>query len=207
MRNFRRFRRIAPALLCLGFTGSGVAWADKARPDEYVEDPYAPHHTTGSVARVGSAVGFLYHEALDATALGLTAAIGYRFGRLAFESEYTYLGFSARGADSTRLGVDQRLSVLARFDVIRLGPRVVGQNSLLSLYIEGGAGTAWNHWWLPAFDEASRIVPDDTRRAEGIAGFGIALDHRLQEPIGFPHRVGWFLGWRGAMSPHQPMSA
>ncbi|MEO8705778.1 MAG: hypothetical protein ABI867_37450, partial [Kofleriaceae bacterium] len=24
----------------------------------------------------------------------------------------------------------------------------------------------------------------------------------LQEPIGFPHRIGWFLGWRLAFAPH-----
>jgi hypothetical protein len=47
-----------------------------------------------------------------------------------------------------------------------------------------------------------RVVPDDSQRAEGQVGFGVSLDHRLQEPIGFPHRIGWFLGWRLAMAPH-----
>jgi len=207
MRNFRQFRTAAAVLVCLSFTGAGVAWGDKGTPDLYIEDPYAPHHTVGSTARLGTAVGFLYNEPVDATALGMTAAIGYRFGRLAFESEYTYLGFQVRGPDDTSLGAGQRLALLGRFDVLRLGPRIVGQNSLLSLYVEGGAGTSWNTWWKPAYDEASRIVPADTRRAEGQLGFGIAIDHRLQEPVGFPHRVGWFLGWRMAMSPHQPMAA
>src|ERR1041385_3300002 len=207
MRNFRRFRTATLVVVCLAFTGGGVAWGDRRTPDLYVEDPYAPHHTTGSEARSGTAVGFLYNEPVDVTALGASAAIGYRFGRLTFETEYTYLGFQVRGPDDTRLGAGQRLSLLGRFDVIRLGPRIVAQNSLLSIYIEGGAGTAWNHWWPPAYDEQSRIVPVDTRRPEGEIGFGIAFDHRLQEPVGFPHRVGWFLGWRMAMSPHQPMAA
>jgi len=211
MRNFRRFRtidltRLAP-LVCLAFTGSGVAWADRATPDFYIEDPYAPHHTVGSTARVGTAVGFLYHEPVDVTAVGVSAAAGYRFGRFGFEAEYTYLGFQVRGADPTALGAGQRLATLARFDVIRLGPRIVGENSLLALYVEGGAGMSWNHWYKPAYYEASRVVPDDTTRPEANIGFGISLDHRLQEPIGFPHRVGWFLGWRMAMSPHQPMQA
>src|SRR6185503_6677017 len=92
-------------------------------------------------------------------------------------------------------------------DVIRLGPRIVGENSMLALYIEGGAGTAWNHWYKPAYDEHSRLVPADTRRVEGQVGFGIYIDHRLQEPIGFPHRVGWYLGWRMAVSPHEQMQA
>lgn len=207
MRDFRRFRPTPLAVVCLLFTGGGVAWGDRHTPDLYIEDPYAPHHTTGSEARIGTAVGFLYNEPVDVTALGATAAIGYRFGRLTLETEYAYLGFQVKGPDDTSLGAGQRLSALGRFDIIRLGPRIVGQNSLLSIYIEGGGGTSWNHWYTPAYDQASRIVPADTRRAEGELGFGISIDHRLQEPIGFPHRVGWFLGWRVAMSPHQPMVA
>ncbi len=205
MRNFRPFRIPRSLLVCLAFTGGGVAWADQAHPDLYVEDPYAPHQTSGSEARVGSAVGFLFHEPIDVTAVGGNAAIGYRFGRLTIEAEYTYLAFQVKGPDDTPLGAGQRLSALARFDVLRLGPRVVGANSLFSVYVEGGGGTAWNHWYKPSFAEHSRLVPADTRRPEAQIGFGIALDHRLQEPIGFPHRVGWFLGWRMAMSPHQPM--
>lgn len=207
MRNIRRFQRAHVLAVCLAFTGGGVAWAERATPDFYVEDPYAPHSTTGSTARLGTAVGFLYHEAVDVTAVGVDTAIGYRFGRLAIEAEYKYLSFQVRGADATSLGRGQRLGTIARFDVIRLGPRIVGENSLLSFYVEGGAGTAWNHWYKPAYYEASRLVPHDTRRVEGQVGFGISLDHRLQEPVGFPHRVGWFLGWRMTMSPHQPMSA
>lgn len=220
MRNFRRFR-VAPALvMCLGFTGAHVAWADPAqgppRPDLYVEDPYAPHNTTGSTARVGTVVGFLYGEPEDSVlALGLSAAAGYRFGRLTLESELSYFNLQHRGTVMTPLGPGdgdvhvgngERLAALARFDVIRLGPHVVGPNSLLSIYVEGGAATAWNHWSKPGANEASRIVPDDTKRVEGQVGFGLALDHRLQEPIGFPHRIAWFIGWRLAMTPHEPMT-
>jgi hypothetical protein len=202
----RNFRPLLCAAVCLAFTGAGVAWADRTTPDFYIDDPYAPHKTTGSTARIGTAVGFLYHEAVDVTAVGLDTAIGYRFGRLAIESEYKYLTFQVRGPDSTRLGHGQRLGMLARFDVIRLGSRIVGANSLLALYVEGGAGTAWNHWYREASAQAGRLIPDDTRRVEGQVGFGIAIDHRLQEPIGFPHRVGWFLGWRMTMTPHQTMT-
>ena len=211
MRNFRRFRIASALAVCLSFTGVGVAWADEAQPkghaDFYIEDPYAPHKTTGSTARLGTSVGFLYHEPVDVTAVGGNAAMGYRFGRLALEAEYTFLQFQVRGADSTSLGAGNRLAVLARFDVLRLGSRIVGQNSLAALYVEGGIGTAWNHWYRPEYDQASRIVPNDTKRAEGQVGFGVSIDHRLQEPIGFPHRVAWFLGWRMTMSPHEPMAA
>lgn len=205
----RDFRRIAPwltAFVCLGFTGPGVAWAESPRSPRaalYVEDPMAPHDTSGNTLRVGSAVGFIYGERLDVLALGATVAVGRRWGRLALEAEYGYLSFQVKGSSSMSLGDGQRLGVVSRFDVIRLGPRIVGGNSLLSIYVEGGAAVAWNDWYLPAHDEASRLVPQDTKRVEGQVGFGIEIDHRLQEPIGFPHRIGWFLGWRMALAPHE----
>lgn len=210
MRVFRHFSPWLLAAVCLGFTGQRVAWADSARPPRaayYVEDPLAPHNTTGSTVRAGTAVGFIYGERADVLALGGTVAAGHRWGRLAIEAEYAYLSFQVKGPSSLTLGDGQRLGVIGRFDVIRLGPRIVGGNSLLSIYVEGGAGVAWNDWYLPAPDEVSRIVPADTKRVEGQGGFGIELDHRLQEPIGFPHRVGWFIGWRVALAPHETDAA
>jgi hypothetical protein len=177
------------------------AWAEPAHTD-WVDDPYADHVTWGTTARLGSAVGFLHGERLDALALGATAAVGQRFGRLALEAELAALSLQARGGTGTRLGDAERLGAIARFDVIRIGPRWVGGNSLLAIYVEGGAAVAWNHWYEPEATERARVVPADTKRVEGQAGFGVALDHRLQEPIGFPHRIGWFLGWRFALAPH-----
>jgi hypothetical protein len=210
VRDFRRFAPWLVAFVCLGFTGPGVAWAESPRSPRaatYVEDPMAPHDTSGSTLRVGTAVGFIYGERQDVLAVGGTVAYGRRWGRLALEAEYSYLGFQVKGPSSLALGDGQRLGVVSRFDVLRLGPRIVGGNSLLSVYVEGGAAVAWNDWYLPAHDEASRIVPPDTKRVEGQVGFGIEIDHRLQEPIGFPHRVGWFLGWRMALAPHETEAA
>jgi hypothetical protein len=187
-------------VVCLGITGSRAGWANPAHID-WVEDPYAPHVTRGTTARLGSAVGFLYGEPLDVLALGATTAIGHRFDRLTIEAELDYLTLSSRGPSSQRLGDAERLGLVARFDVIRIGPDWVGPNSLLSVYVEGGAAVAWNHWYRPALDEPMHLVPEDTTRLEGQAGLGLALDHRLQEPIGFPHRVGWFLGWRLGLTP------
>lgn len=211
----RRFRVHTLAFVCLAFTGSGVGWADvEHHADLYVEDPYAPHVTNGATARLGTAVGFIYNEPQDVVAIGATAAVGQRFNRFAIEAEYAYLGFQSRGQYVTPLGVTDgdvgvghghRLGVMARYDVMRFGSNVVGPNSMLAIYVEGGAGVAWNTWSKPDYNQGPRIVPDNTKRPEGQAGFGLMLDHRLQEPIGFPRRVGWFLGWRMAMSPHQPM--
>ncbi len=205
MKNIREFTAVA---LCLAFTGGGVAWADPATVD-YIEDPLAPHKTTGSTARLGTAVGYISTDSIEATALGVTVAGGRRWGRLAIEAEYSYLSLSERGPSDLTIGDAQRLGVIGRFEVIRLGSSVVGDNSMLAVYVEGGAGVAWNDWYRPDADQpGQRLVADDTKRVEGQIGFGIMLDHRLQEPIGFPRRIGWFLGWRMSMTPHgdTPMS-
>lgn len=210
MKNIRYFPRPRSAMLvasaCLAFTG-GLARAEEPvgidlRKAAYVEDPMAPHHTTGTTARLGTSVGFLNGERLDVLALGLVGAAGMRWGRLAVEAEYGYYELSEKGPSDLVLGDAQRLGVVGRFEIVRLGSRIVGGNSMLAFFIEGGAGVAWNDWYLPASNERGRLVPEDTKRVEGLGGFGVMLDHRLQEPIGFPHRIGWFLGWRVAFSPH-----
>jgi hypothetical protein len=188
------------AAVCLGITGSRAGWAEPAQ-DDWVEDAYAPHRTSGTIARLGTAVGFLYGEPIDALGIGGSVAVGQRFDRLTIEAELDALAIQSLDGTSSRLGNAERLGVLARFDALRIGPRWVGGNSLLAIYVEGGAGVAWNHWSPVGPNEAPRVVPDDTKRVEGQVGFGIALDHRLQEPIGFPRRVGWFLGWRLAGAP------
>jgi hypothetical protein len=207
----KNFRWVLLAVVCLGGTGRGAAWAEPAHDDpardDWVDNPFAPHVTRGTTARVGSAVGFLYGEVVDVSAIGLTTAVGYRFGRLAIEAELDYLSLNPRGPSSLHVGDAERLGVVARYDVIRIGPEWVGANSLLSFYVEGGAAAAWNHWYQPGPGEAMRVVPEDSKRVEGQVGFGVALDHRLQEPIGFPHRIGWFLGWRLAMAPHAAETA
>jgi hypothetical protein len=207
--NVRNLRPVLLAIVCLAITGRGVSWADSAQGEpevdperrDWADNPYAPHVTVGSTVRLGTAVGFLYGEPIDTLAIGLTTAIGQRWGRLAIEAEAAAFSLKARGASDRTLGNAERLGPIVRFDVIRIGSDHVGPNSMLAVYVEGGAAVTWNHWYHPSATEAPRIVPDDTRRVEGQAGFGIEIDHRLQEPIGFPHRIGWFLGWRVALSP------
>ncbi len=233
-----RIAKLGTALVvCLGFTGSHVAWADDAlfpfdpvdpvpskidtalggppRSDLYVEDPCAPHETSGSEARLGTVVGYVYGEPDTVLAIGASVAGGYRFGRLTLESELTMLKLRGHGTIMTPIGpadgdIDigrgERLSAIARYDVIRLDSHVVGANSMMSIYVEGGLGTAWNHWTQPAYNETLRTVPNDTKQVEGQFGFGVTLDHRLQEPIGFPRRIAWFLGWRMALAPHEAMT-
>jgi hypothetical protein len=195
-------------LVCLWFTGADVAWADDVTPEpassaDLIVPRVAPQSDYGSTARVGTAVGFVYGAPSDVLAVGFTAAAGQRFGRLGLEAEYTYLSFmahqtimSAYGFSDSDVGVGSghRLALMARFDVIRLGPTVDNRRSLLTIYVEGGAGTAWNRW---SKQQTDRVVPDDTKRTEGQAGFGLMI---------FPHRVAWLLGWRFAFTSHQPMT-
>jgi hypothetical protein len=176
----------------------------------YVEDPFAPHNTSGMTARVGTAIGYFDGQLQDVLAIGAVAAIGERFGRLTIEVEAAMMSLDSTTANNATIGDAERLGVIGRFDVIRLGPHIVGPNSMVSLYVEGGAERAWNHWYRPNANssslqsnpEAMQMVPDDSANVEGVFGFGILLDHRLQEPITFPHRIGWFLGWRMAYAPH-----
>lgn len=205
----RNLRPVLLAIVCLAITGRGASWAGPAQGEpagdperrDWVDNPYAPHVTLGSTVRLGTAVGFLQGEPIDTLAIGMAAAIGQRFGRLAIEAEAAAFSLRARGASDLTLGNAERLGPIARFDVIRIGSNHVGPNSMLAVYVEGGAAVAWNHWYQPTDRQPPRVVPDDTRRVEGQVGFGIELDHRLQQPIGFPHRIGWFLGWRLALSP------
>jgi len=197
----------ALVLVCL----CGAASADPVDPAkvDYVEDPYAPHVTNGTTARFGSAIGFIYGERQDVIAIGATGAVGQRWGRLTLEAEAAALQLTSNDSTDTVLGDAERLGVVARFDVIRLGPRWVGPNSLLAIYVEGGADKAWNHYYKPSASDAvtERMVPDDSSHVEGQVGFGLMLEHRLQEPISFPHRIAWFLGWRMAYAPHPTEAA
>jgi hypothetical protein len=203
LRNFRPFQRLTLVLVCLIFTGTGVAWADPP-PIDLLVPQASPHADTGSSVRLGTAVGFIYGGPTDVLAIGGTAAAGQRFGRLAIEAEYTYLSFQSRAVYMGAVGYEDgditvghghRLAVMARYDALRFGPQVDSRRSLITLYVEGGLGSAWNSWTRATSTDAGRIVPDDTKRTEGQGGFGIMI---------FPHRVAWLLGWRFAFAPHEP---
>ncbi len=196
-------------IACLGVTGANVAWADPT-PQlgvEYVESPFAPHDTHGSTLRLGTSVGFIHGQRQDVRTLGGTLAGGQRFGRLALEAELGLANLNATDLTDARLGTQERLGLTARFDVLRLESHVVGPNTLFAVYVEGGAAKVWTAWGKPAAGDAERMVPENTGRVEGQVGFGIMLDHRLQEPVTVPRRVGWFLGWRMAFAPHASESA
>ena len=212
MRNSRRFRLAPLVAACLAFTGARSARADSDQLDD------KPRLASGATARIGTSVGSVYGAPSPIPAIGAAVAVGHRFGRFAVEAEYTFLSFqgttlvsSSLGPVSTDTGIGSghRLAALARYDVdvIPFGSSAA-TTSMLAIYVEGGAGVAWNQWDTPGSgDPMQRLVPANTQRTEGLAGFGVMLDHRLREPFGSPKRIGWFLGWRFAMVPHQPMSA
>ncbi len=163
---------------------------------------YQAHHTWGPTLRIGSMVGTVSSEAASATGLGLSLAVGHRFGRFTVESELAALRLQDQGPSSAYLGRHSHLGVLARYDVLRMGSRLAGPNTMIAMYVEGGAAQTWNHWGSRAADPVTGATPVDTARVAGQAGFGIIIDHRLLQPAGLPDRVAWHLGWRfSAQSP------
>jgi hypothetical protein len=204
----RARRRWGVLALWLGFTLPAVAWADEPQPgtDHWVENPYAPHDTTGPNLRLGSAVGYVVHDAAQYTALGPTLALGPRLGRLTFEATYLYAALSAPGPSDLTYGSVQRLGVMARADVVRLGSHQVGPNSMLALYAEAGVAQQRYHFDHPVVSEHSRVLPADESRPTAVLGFGLNLDHRLEQPRGFPVRVGWQLGWQLTTEQRHEMS-
>jgi hypothetical protein len=195
---------------CLAAARTAAADPSQQLGIEYIEDPYAPHDTHGSTVRLGTSVGFIHGERQDVMSLGGTLSGGQRFGRLALEAELGLSNLRSTGTaePDVPLGRQQRLGVVARFDVLRLDSHVVGPNSMAAVYVEGGAAQVWTQWLRPAADDTiERMVPENSGRVEGEVGFGIMIEHRLQEPITIPRRVGWFLGWRMGFAPHDSEAA
>jgi hypothetical protein len=198
-----RLDRVGAGITCallLAFTGAGVAVAEEPPPSVstqgWIDDPYQPHDTTGTNLRVGSAVGYLIHDGRAYTAVGGALAVGPRIGRFTLEADFLYMDLSAPGPSTLHYGHAERLGIMGRVDVLRIGPRVIGANSLLAFYAEGGAARQWHNWSRPGDRDPQREVPIDGAIATAVVGFGLNLDHRLEQPRGFPRRVGWQLGWQ-----------
>ncbi|HTJ46077.1 MAG TPA: hypothetical protein VL463_28425 [Kofleriaceae bacterium] len=160
--------------------------------------------------RFGSAVGKLHVDQRTYTAIGAVIAAGRRVGRFSFALEYSYLHLQDPGPAETSYGRLQDLALVGRVDVLRLGPEIIGANSMVAFYGEGVIEQSAYHYDQPSYGDDPRAVPEDNSRAKAAVGFGAMLDHRLEQPLGFPNRFGWTLGWRLATSPrdsHDPMVA
>lgn len=200
MRDSKTLRAALGFVLWLIFTATPAARADSSRStgsrrgDAFAV--IAPHDTWGPSVRVGTVVGTVDAAAVSATGLGLMAAAGYRFGRLALESELMVMSLQEQGPSSLSLGRAERFGMIVRYDVVRTHSQIVGPHTLLTLYVEAGASQSWAQWFEPAAKELPRIVPRDTRRIEGQAGFGVSIDHRFDRHSSYPSRLAWQLGWR-----------
>jgi len=199
---------------CMVFTVAHVAWADGshealgsepegATDPRWVDSPYAPHHPEGTTMRGGTVVGYVYGKRLEVLALGGGIAIGHRWDRFTIEANYDYLGFSELGPSSLGLGHAHRIGVTGRLEPIRFGSELVGQNSMLAVYVEAGVARQFETWYRPTYDQPSRIVPDGGAHTEASVGLGLLLDHRLERPSKLS-RVGWLLGWRAIAAPNAP---
>lgn len=228
MQHLRILVAAAALPLCLPFTGERAVRADSTQvasvpavaddrdepytptpmvrgPSALPPSPYGPafalHQTWGPSLRLGTVVGTVEAQRVAATGLGLAMAAGHRFGRLAVESEAALLRLQEQGSSSLALGTSTRLGVIVRYDVVRVGSKVAGPNTMLAMFVEGGAAKTWNHWYQPSARELARWVPEDVERVEGQAGVGLAIDHRISPRAGYPTRVAWQLGWRLAAPP------
>ena len=204
----RQLRGWGLVVVCLGFTLPGTAVAEEARDTaevraRWVDDPYEPHETYGPNLRVGSAVGWMVHEDKTYTALGGAVAIGPRVGRFALEAGYVYAELSEPGPSTLALGNVHRLSINGRADLIRLGSRSLGPNSMLAIYGEAGVARQLHHWYKPSSNAARRILPVDAGRSIAVFGFGLNLDHRLEQPPRLPvaHRLAAGLAADGVGPP------
>jgi hypothetical protein len=199
MKNWLIWRAAAWCALCLAFTRDGSARADSSHATS--EEAPRPNNTWGPSLRLGSLVGVVQSREKAATGLGLVAAGGHRFGRLAIESELGWLRLEERGPSSLELGSSTRLGVMFRYDVVRASPMEIGPGTIVALFLEGGASQTWTHWRAAAANELPRFVPEDTRRVEGQGGLGISVDHQVTTPHAYPYRVAWQLGWRFSAAP------
>ncbi len=205
MRDSKTLRAVLGFALYLIFTAAPAARADSSRSSSADFMTMAPHQTWGPSVRLGSVVGTVDGAGASATGLGMVAAAGYRLGRLAAESELTLMMLQEQGPSSIPLGRAERLGLIVRYDVVRTNSRYVGPNTLLTLFVEAGASQSWAQWYEPARNELPRIIPRDTRRVEGQAGFGVSVDHRFDGRGHYPSRLAWQLGWRlSAPSPEEP---
>jgi hypothetical protein len=177
--------------------------AEGGTDPRWVDSPYAPHRPSGMVMRAGTEVGYVYGKRLEVFALGGGIAIGHRWDRITVEANYDYLSFQELGASSLALGRAQRLGVTGRVEPIRFGSSMVGQNSMLAVYVEASVGRQFETWYKPRYDEPSRVVPDGGTHTEASVGLGLMLDHRLERPSKLS-RVGWLLGWRAVAAPNAP---
>lgn len=211
------------AAVLLAFTGAGVAVAqpppgevEPAMADpvpvaapvpqaetehkNWADDGYAPHVTDGALLSVGTIVGPLSIDQRKYTGIGPVIAIGRRVGRFTFSAEYDFLSLQQPDSGSIQLGRAQSLAAVGRVDVLRLGPHVVGENSMLAIYAEGAIEHTAYHYYQPGITDAPRLVPADNGQDQAVFGFGTLLDHRLMHPRGLS-RIGWQFGWRIASTP------
>jgi hypothetical protein len=222
--------RAAVAAACSFFTVAHVAWADDAQSSNapgapeadldvdhgelgrqaegatdprWLDSPYAPHHPHGVTMRAGTSVGYVYGKRLDVLALGGGVALGHRWNRITIEASYDFLRFSELGPSSLGLGHAHRAGVTGRIEPLRFGSDLVGENSMLAVYVEAGVARVQETWYRPKPTEPSRVVPDGGGHGEAVVGLGLLLDHRLERPSKLS-RVGWLLGWRAVAAPNAP---
>ena len=124
--------------------------------------------------------------------LGPMVGLGARFGRFLGEVDYAYLSFID---PDTQDGQVQRLGANLRFDVDRayLECTRYACTRATSFYVEGGAAERYGHWFI----DNAHVAPLTSPTPELHLGLGLEWDNQIA-----PHRNGWQLGLRVALTPN-----
>lgn len=181
------------AMVSLIFTASSTSWADPAQdfPGPESSREAEPGTRNGPAMRMGTLAGYALFAGERILGIGGYVAGGMRLGRVFIEAEYGHIALydrDHRSRDQERMAVGtfDRLGITGRVDIFELGRDVVGANSKLVFWLEGGLGRQRGRW----------TTGDRFERTDRVAGVGLLLDHRFKRPLGFPSRVGWHFGWR-----------
>jgi hypothetical protein len=124
---------------------------------------------------------------------GPAVALGLRSGPFVAELEWAYLSFfdiDTTGGGVQRVGVTLRADLLRSYATHCMFHYACTRAS--SLWADVGAGERFGQWLL----DSQNIAPASGHEPELHVSLGVELDNRI-----VPHRDGWQLGVRFAVSP------
>jgi hypothetical protein len=147
----------------------------------------------GPTARFGLTYGITDEAAPGAVEVGPLVALGERLGPFVGEVDWTYLSFFDPAASATgvnRFGLNLRADVFTSVRRGRCARAWCAQSR--SLYAELGGAERFGRWQV----NATTVAPVNSPQPEGHLGVGLEFDNQLS-----PHRNGWQVGLRFAVSP------
>ena len=143
-------------------------------------------------ARLGVTLGLADQSAPGIFQIGPQASLGEHLGAFTGELDYAYLSFFDPYASPT--GV-HRFGLTLRAELMRDNGHARQILGAHALFVEAGGAERFGKWQV----DATHTVPANSPVPEGHVGLGLELDNRL-----VPHRYGWQVALRFAVSPADP---